>query len=110
VVGVAAVQVNVFLNTVFASSERGAVSWLNYAFRFLQFPIGVFGVAIGTVSTTRYADAAADADPRAIAAHLVEALRLLLFLTVPATPTTPRTSPPRSTASRSAWSPTPRSR
>jgi putative peptidoglycan lipid II flippase len=53
VIGVAAVQVNVFVNTVFASSEPGAVSWLNYAFRFLQLPIGVFGVAIGTVSTTR---------------------------------------------------------
>jgi putative peptidoglycan lipid II flippase len=85
VVAIAAVQVNVFLNTFFATSEEGAVSWLNYAFRFLQLPIGVFGVAIGTVSTTRYADAAADGDPRTMAAHLVEGMKLLFFLTVPAT-------------------------
>lgn len=83
--GLAAVQVNIFVNTMFASTEPGAVSWLNYAFRFLQLPIGVFGVAIATVSTTRYADAAADGDPRAMLDHLYEGLRLVLFLTVPAT-------------------------
>jgi putative peptidoglycan lipid II flippase len=83
--GLAAVQINIFVNTMFASSEAGAVSWLNYAFRFLQLPIGVFGVAIATVSTTRYADASAEGDRHAMAAHLREGLRLVLFLTVPAT-------------------------
>ncbi|MCG8418162.1 MAG: murein biosynthesis integral membrane protein MurJ [Proteobacteria bacterium] len=83
--GLAAVQINIFVNTMFASSEEGAVSWLNFAFRFLQLPIGVFGVAIATVSTTRYADAAADGDRAAMAEHLGEGLRLVLFLTVPAT-------------------------
>ncbi|ACY14980.1 murein biosynthesis integral membrane protein MurJ [Haliangium ochraceum] len=83
--GLAAVQLNIFINTMFASTEDGAVSWLNYAFRFLQLPIGVFGVAIATVSTTRYADAAADGDRDAMAAHLLSGLRLVLFLTVPAT-------------------------
>ncbi|GAB4570450.1 MAG: murein biosynthesis integral membrane protein MurJ [Haliangiales bacterium] len=83
--GLAAVQLNIFINTMFASSEDGAVSWLNYAFRFLQLPIGVFGVAIATVSTTRYADAAASADREAMGAHLVAGLRLVLFLTLPAT-------------------------
>ncbi len=85
VIGVAAMQVNVFVNTMFATSEPGAVSWLNYAFRFLQLPIGVFGVAIGTVSTTRYAEAAADSDREAMGRHLVEGLRLVAFLTIPAT-------------------------
>jgi putative peptidoglycan lipid II flippase len=84
IVGVAAVQVNVFVNTAFAAAEPGAVSWLNYAFRFLQLPIGVFGVAIATVSTTRYADAAADADRDAMGRHLVEGLRMVIFLCVPA--------------------------
>jgi putative peptidoglycan lipid II flippase len=85
VIGVAAMQVNIVINTMFATSEPGAVSWLNYAFRFLQLPIGVFGVAIATVSTTRYADAAADRDPAAMSRHVVEGLRLVAFLTVPAT-------------------------
>lgn len=83
--GLAAVQINIVINTMFAAAENGAVSWLNYAFRFLQLPIGVFGVAIATVSTTRYADAAADGDRAALTGHLREGLRLVLFLTVPAT-------------------------
>ncbi len=85
VVSVAAVQVNVFINTSFASSEQGAVAWLNYAFRFLQLPIGVFGVAIATVSTTRFADAAAAGDRAQLSKHLVEGLRLVAFLCMPAT-------------------------
>lgn len=85
VAGLAAVQVNIFVNTMFATSEAGAVSWLNYAFRFLQLPIGVFGVAIATVTTTRFADAAADGDRATMGTQLGESLRLVAFLTVPAT-------------------------
>jgi len=85
VAGLAAVQVNLFVITMFASSQEGAVSWLNYAFRFLQLPIGVFGVAIATVTTTRFADAAADQDKDKMGAQLHESLRLVAFLTVPAT-------------------------
>ncbi len=84
VLAAAAVQLNVFINTAFASSEPGAVSWLSYAFRFLQLPIGVFGVAIATVSTTRYADAAAVNDRAALGRHLIEGLRLVMFLCIPA--------------------------
>ena len=83
--GLAAVQINIFVNTMFATSEAGAVSWLNYAFRFLQLPIGVFGVAIATVTTTRFASAAAEADREAMGRQLIESLRLVAFLTVPAT-------------------------
>ena len=85
VAGLAAVQVNVFVNTIFATQEQGAAAWLNYAFRFLQLPIGVFGVAIATVSTTRYADAAADGDRARMGDQLREGLQLVAFLTVPAT-------------------------
>lgn len=85
IAGLAAVQVNVFVNTIFATQEAGAAAWLNYAFRFLQLPIGVFGVAIATVSTTRYADAAADGNRARMAEQLAEGLRLVAFLTVPAT-------------------------
>jgi putative peptidoglycan lipid II flippase len=85
VIGLAAVQVNIFINTWFATSEEGAAAWLNYAFRFLQLPIGVFGVAIATVATTRYADAAADSDHSGMGDQLGQGLRLVTFLTVPAT-------------------------
>ncbi len=45
--GLAAVQVNLFVNGIFASHQEGAVSWLDYAFRLLYLPIGLFGVALG---------------------------------------------------------------
>jgi len=54
VLGVAAVQINVFVDNWFASFfGNGAVAWLNCAFRLMQFPIGLFGVAIAVVTVTR---------------------------------------------------------
>ncbi len=85
IAGIAAVQLNVFINTIFADAQPGAVSWLNYAFRFLQLPVGVFGVAIATVSTARYAEAAAAADPARMSQSVSEGLRMVLLLCAPAT-------------------------
>ena len=46
--GLAAVQMNVFVNTILATGQgTGAVSWLNYAFRLMYLPIGLFGISIG---------------------------------------------------------------
>lgn len=84
-VGLAAMQVNVFVNTVFASQEEGAVAWLNYAFRFLQLPIGIFGVAIATVATTKLAQAAAEGNKQQARDDLQTSLGLVFFLTIPAT-------------------------
>jgi putative peptidoglycan lipid II flippase len=84
-VGLAAVQVNIFVNTLFASFEPGAVSWLQYAFRILYLPIGIFGVAVGTVVTTGLAHRAAAGDLDGMRQAVDRALRLLGFLTVPAT-------------------------
>ena len=50
IIGTSAVQINVLINTFFVTSIVGGVSWLSYSFRLMQFPIGVFGVAIGTAS------------------------------------------------------------
>jgi putative peptidoglycan lipid II flippase len=50
ILGTSAVQINVLVNTFFVSGINGGVSWLSYAFRLMQFPIGLFGVAIGTAS------------------------------------------------------------
>lgn len=84
-VGLAAVEVNIFVNTIFASHEQGAVSWLQYAFRILYLPIGVFGVAVGTVVTSHFAKSAADEDHAGMRHTLHESLHLLAFLTLPAT-------------------------
>jgi putative peptidoglycan lipid II flippase len=84
-VGLAAVQINIFVNSYFASFEPGAVSWLSYAFRILYLPIGIFGVAAGTVATAGLARRAAAGDLEGVRATLRGTLLFLAFLTLPAT-------------------------
>ncbi len=84
VIAASAVQVNVAVNTSFASSQgNGAVSWLNSAFRLMQLPLGMFGVAIATVTLPLVSKSAAMGDKPAFRAALAKALRLAFFLTVP---------------------------
>ncbi len=84
VIGAAAVQVNVFVNTNFASYlGDGPVSWLNYAFRLMQFPIGVFGVAIGMATLPAVSRAAACGDLAEFRRTLAASLGLVFFLCLP---------------------------
>lgn len=92
VIGTAAVQINVFVNTNFASSiidpatgavANGPVSWLSYAFRFMQFPIGVFGVAIATAALPPLSRSSAQQDYDEFRRTLVHALALVFVLCVP---------------------------
>ncbi len=83
VIGLSATQVNIVVNTVFASHARGAVSFLNFAFRLMQFPLGVFGVAIATVAGAGVAQKAAARDMPAVKDTLGSALRMVAFLNVP---------------------------
>jgi putative peptidoglycan lipid II flippase len=85
VIGLSATQVNIVVNTIFASGETGAVSWLNYAFRLMQFPLGVFGVAIATVAGAGVAQRAAARDVPGVKRTLGSALRMVAFLNVPST-------------------------
>ncbi|MDQ3441545.1 MAG: murein biosynthesis integral membrane protein MurJ [Planctomycetota bacterium] len=85
-VGLAAVQINVFVNTHLATGqEQGAVSWLQYAFRLMYLPIGVFGVSIATASLPDISRQAVTQDLRAIRETVSRGLRLMLMLNVPAT-------------------------
>ena len=84
--GVAAVQVNVVVNSSFASLiSDGALSWLSYAFRLMQLPIGVFGVAVATTALTHLSGDAARGDWDSLSLTLRRGLRMVLFLTVPST-------------------------
>jgi putative peptidoglycan lipid II flippase len=83
VIGLSATQVNIVVNTIFASHQRGAVSWLNFAFRLMQFPLGVFGVAIATVAGAGVAQRAAARDMPAVKDTMGAALRMVAFLNVP---------------------------
>ena len=92
IIGTAAVQINVFINTNFASAiidpatgtiANGPVSWLNYAFRFMQFPIGVFGVAIATATLPTLARNSSQPDYREFRQTLAHSLTLVFLLCIP---------------------------
>ncbi|MEI7705014.1 MAG: murein biosynthesis integral membrane protein MurJ [Deltaproteobacteria bacterium] len=84
VIGLSATQVNILVNTVFASHEVGANTWLMMAFRLMQLPLGVFGVAIATVAGAGVAQRVAAGDMDGVKETLGSALRLVAFLNVPA--------------------------
>jgi putative peptidoglycan lipid II flippase len=85
-VGLAATQVNIFVNTFLASLlQQGSVSWLNYAYRLMQLPIGLFGVAIATVTLAEVSRHAARREMPALKRTISFSLRFGLFLTLPAT-------------------------
>lgn len=86
VFGLAALQINIFINTYFASSlQEGSLSWLNYAFRFFQFPVGVFGVAISVAAMPLLSRQAAVKDFIRLKETFTSSLTLAFSLTIPAT-------------------------
>jgi putative peptidoglycan lipid II flippase len=84
VVAASAVQVNVMVNTSFATHcEMGSVTWLNNAFRLMQLPLGLFGVAIGTVTLPLLAKTVALGDHLSFRQSLARGMRLAFVLTIP---------------------------
>jgi putative peptidoglycan lipid II flippase len=79
-------QVNVFLNSIFASYTPGkeaAAAWLANAQRLQQLPLGLFGVAVATVTLPMLSRLATEGITPAFRAALAKGLRLVLFLTLP---------------------------
>jgi putative peptidoglycan lipid II flippase len=84
--GMAATQINVFVNTLLATGQgTGAVSWLDYAFRLMYLPIGVFGVSVATVSTAAISRQVAEARLGQVRSTIAHAISLMMLLNVPAT-------------------------
>jgi putative peptidoglycan lipid II flippase len=84
-IGLAATQVNVFVNTVLATGEgTGAVSWLNYAFRLMYLPIGIFGVSIATATLPAVSRQVAVGDERGARSTVADGLSLMFMLNIPA--------------------------
>ncbi|WP_240744153.1 murein biosynthesis integral membrane protein MurJ [Desulfopila sp. IMCC35006] len=85
-IGLSATQINIFINTNFASScAEGSVSWLYYAFRLVQLPIGVFGVALSIATLPLLARQAAKKDIPEMKKTMVSSLTMVFALTLPAT-------------------------
>jgi putative peptidoglycan lipid II flippase len=85
-VGLAATQINIFVNTRFAADEgTGAIAALDYAFRVMYLPIGLFGVSIAAASTPAFSRQVASGDRTQVGATVASAIGLMLALNVPAT-------------------------
>ncbi len=86
VIAASAVQVNVLVNNRFASElGDGAISSLSYAFRLMQLPLGIFGVAIATVTLPLVSRFASGNDWVGIRSALGRGMRLAFLLTIPST-------------------------
>jgi putative peptidoglycan lipid II flippase len=86
VIAASVVQINVVVNAMFAYGVgEGAVSWLSYAFRLMQLPIGVFGVAVATVTLPALSRAAVNGIGGDFRPTLAKGLRLVAFLVLPST-------------------------
>src|SRR4029077_903612 len=85
ILGNAAVQINVMVNTNFASRipGNGPVSWLGYAFRFMQLPLGLFGVAIASATLPSISRSAGAGDFEEFRRTLSKSLGMVFLLTVP---------------------------
>ena len=79
-------QINLLLDTILASFlVVGSISWLYWSDRLMEFPLGVFGIALGTVILPRLSAEHAEASPARFNATLDWALRLALVIILPAT-------------------------
>jgi len=79
-------QINVFLNSIFASytpGQEAANAWLGNAQRLQQLPLGLFGVAVATVTLPMLSRLATEGITPAFRGALAKGLRLVLFLTLP---------------------------
>jgi putative peptidoglycan lipid II flippase len=90
ILGNAAVQINVTVNTNLASrlsdplrGPDGPVSWLTYAFRFMQFPLGLFGVAFASALLPSVSRSAAVSNFEEFRKTLSRSLALVFLLTIP---------------------------
>ncbi len=81
----AANQINIFISTILASYlADGSISYLYYSMRLIQFPVGIFGVAMGMAVLPTLSEHAAKKEFGVLKEDFSFALRLLFFITVPA--------------------------
>jgi putative peptidoglycan lipid II flippase len=83
--GASIAQISLLLDTVFASFlQTGSVSWLNYSDRLMQFPLGIFGIALSTAVLPHLSRKYAQQDHESFNRSLDWAMRLVLMVALPA--------------------------
>jgi len=86
VIAASTTQFNVLVNSMFASTlGDGPIFWLSIAFRLMQLPLGLFGVALGTVTLPLLSRLVVAGQMTAFRTELARALRLAMLLTIPST-------------------------
>jgi len=86
VIAASTTQFNVLINSMFASTlGDGPIFWLSIAFRLMQLPLGLFGVALGTVTLPLLSRLVVAGQMTAFRAELSRAMRLAFLLTIPST-------------------------
>ncbi|MBF0563917.1 MAG: murein biosynthesis integral membrane protein MurJ [Nitrospirae bacterium] len=82
--GTAVAQVNIFISTILASYlPAGSITYLFYAMRLVQFPVGVFGVAMGMAVIPSLSEHAAKKDFDSLSRDFSFSLKLLFAITLP---------------------------
>src|SRR5512137_752129 len=83
-IGLAGTRINVLVNTILVTPlAQGSVSWLSFAFRIMHLPLGLFGIAVGTVALPSLSKLVLQNDVAAVKSTLTDSLKMVLFLTVP---------------------------
>jgi putative peptidoglycan lipid II flippase len=84
VIAASTTQINVLVNSMFASTlGDGAIFWLAIAFRLMQLPLGLFGVALGTVTLPLLSRLVVAGKTQEFRSELARAIRWGLLLTLP---------------------------
>ncbi len=84
-IGTAVYQLNVFVDTIFASFLRtGSVSYLFFADRLMEFPLGIFGIAVGMASLPSLSELASRGAVEELRETVSFTFRLVSFISIPA--------------------------
>ncbi len=84
ILGLSASRINIVVSTLMASLlMEGSMSYLNYAYRLMHFPLGVFGVALGTVTLPKVSELVARERYDQLVKTFNDAIGLSMFLIIP---------------------------
>ncbi len=78
-------QINIFVSTILASFlKEGSITYLYYSMRLIQFPVGIFGVAMGMAVLPFFSEHASRGEYELLKKDFSFAIRLLFYITIPA--------------------------
>ncbi len=84
IVGLSASRINILVSTLIASFLiEGSISYLNFSYRLMHFPLGVFAVALGTVALPNVSELVAKKEYNRLTGALCEMIGINFFLVIP---------------------------